>query len=489
MDWLAAALLGAWLAGAATAQVVQPTNFLARARAALEAGRVDLAEAYARRATEINDRNADAFLLLGMLLDDRGDRDGAVRALARAATLEPENPIAQERLIRLLRGGYPSGIDEELLRSLPGETRWGELLLCDPRLELKAPAARRWATVQAPADPQAPPARDPKYGRGYARVCYAYALQERPTRWHRVGLVRYQTEKDAPLARRVAALLAQLFWVRREYWSITPDFPRPLEPAVWLARDGRAGGEEWRGQIYLYEVGRERSPEEWTRQVIHEYGHVALPGAPIYTDPEPKANGYLGERLLAKWLRDNGATVWDGQVDLERYVSRRVTPLRERFLAAGPRSSLRYQRDQTGMEHFIGMVLAWEAAHGPRLLRAAFDRAGGEGAESFLIGCQEVLEALDPPHFELAADALLPAAAPERSAAWVFLPAGRWSVELEGASAPVVAWWDRRRLQPEGGGSRAIFTLRQNQGAWHRLELASGTTGLKRVTFVRAVGG
>src|SRR5439155_10133002 len=111
------------------------------------------------------------------------------------------------------------------------------------------------------------------------------------------------------------------------------------------------------------------------------------------------------------------------------YVARRVAPLRERFLAAGPRSPMLQRRDRAGMEHFIGMVLAWEAAYGPRLLRAAFDRALGQNAESFLIGCQEAAEALRPPQFEVPGDALLPAAG-NRSAIWLFLPRGRWTLRV-----------------------------------------------------------
>jgi hypothetical protein len=473
--------------------VVQPTNHLARARAYLEAGREDLAEYYARRATEANEQNVDAFLLLGILLERRGDTNGAIRALARASALNPENGLARERLASALRAGYPTGIDEGLLRSLPGEARWGELILRDPRLGLPAPQVRRWMTLTTSIGNDGTPVRDPKFGRPYSRACYAYALQESFPRWFRVATVRFQSVADAALAARVAALVSQLFWVRRAYWSDSPDFPRPLEAPIWLAREGRAGGEEWQGQVYLYEVGRERTPEEWVREVTHEYGHLALPGAPYYTEPQPKANGYQAERLLPKWLLENRAVVWDGRVDVGRYAARRVSPSRERFLAAGPRSPLLRRRDRDGMEYFIGMALAWEATHGPRLLRAAFDRAQGQGAERLLRGCQAALEALDPPRFEIASDAFLPdrrVTLSDRGAAWLFLPVGRWSVALEGPeSPPVDARWDDRRLHAQTSGARTIFTIRQVRAGWHRLELASGRAGLKRLEFVRSSRG
>src|SRR5262249_14317624 len=206
---------------------------------------------------------------------------------------------------RALRAGYPASIDESLIRSLPGDAVFGELTLRDPRLGLGAPQTRRWAALCAPPGGPGEPARDPKYGRSFPQACAAYVLNDREARWYRIAQVRFQKSADTGLAQRVAGLIGQLFWVRREYCGLTQDFPRPPDASVWLSRDGRAGGEEWRGQIYLYAVDRERTPEEWVREVCHEYGHLALPGASIFTEPEPKANGYLGERLLAKWLPVN----------------------------------------------------------------------------------------------------------------------------------------------------------------------------------------
>lgn len=469
------------------AQVVRPTNHLARARAYLDAGRVDLAEEFARRATEANEENGEAYLLLGTLLARRGDGEMAVRALARARTLRPEDPVAREQLARALRGGFPTGIGDGLFRSLPGEAVRGEIELRDPRLGLAAPESRGYAVLVAEERDTAA-ARDPKYRRPYSRVAHSYVLQQRPTRWFRVATVRFQSAAEAKLARRVGTVLAQLFWMRREYVGAAPDFPRPPESTVWLARDGRAGGEEWNGEIYLYEVGRTRSAEEWVREVVHEYGHVALPGTPRYSAPEPKANGYLGERLLATWLWRNRATVWDGEVDLARYVARRAVPLRRQFLDQGPTSPLRSRRDAAGMDHYIGAVLAWEATYGPTLLRAALSRAGSEGADGFLRACQRVLTTSGARSFEIGGEALLTATgAVSRRAVWLYLPVGRWKLELEtGATGSPEARWDGRPLALSTARPCPAFMLHASAAGWHRLELAMERGPLRRLALVRA---
>jgi tetratricopeptide (TPR) repeat protein len=483
-----AALLFLLASGAVGAEVVRPTNHLARARAYLAAGRDDLAEECARRAAEANEANGEAYLFLGILLNRRGDGPGAVRALARAAVLRPEDPQTRDQLAQALRTGFPSGIEEGLFRVLPGDRTDGELNVTDPRLAPAEKSPRRWEVLIA-RESETGIAQDPKYRVPYPRAAYGYVLQERPTRWHRVVTVRFRSAADAVLARRVASLIAQLFWARREYVSPADDFSRMPVTTVWLAREGRAGGEEWKGEIYLYDVARARSAEEWMREVTHEYGHVALPGESIFTQPEPKANGYLGERLLATWLWRNGVSVWDGAVDLDRYLTRRAVPLRRRFLQEGPGSALASGRDAAAMEYYIGAVLSWEAIQSPAQFRAAFERAGGGGADRFLKACRSVIDSSAERGLEITADGLLDAAsaADEGNAAWVCLPAGHWELELESSrSGTPAVRWDGRRLSATRQGPRAVFAVQVASPGWHRLEVAGIRAGLRRLAFVRA---
>jgi hypothetical protein len=475
-----------------SAQVVQPTNHLAQARAYLESGREDQALAYARRAAEGPSASTEALLFLGTLLQRRGDREGAVGAFSRAVQREPGSDASRARLAGALRDGYPAQVDDSLFIVLPGEAASGELTFRDPRLRPEPSPARRWRTLLVPAE-GVRPVFDPKFRHSYTRVCHAYAFQERPARWYRVASVRFRKSWDEGLARRVAALLAQLFWTRREYWSTSPDFPKPPEAEVWLSREGKAGGEEWQGRIYLYEVGRERSPEEWVRQVAHEFGHLALPGEPIYTDPEPCANGYLGERLLIEWLAKSEATVWGGAVNPSRYLARRALPLRARFLREGPRSPLLQRRDRAGMEQYIGMVLAWEAAYGPRLLRSAFDRMLGKNAESFLLGCQEAVADVRPPRLEIPGGALLAQEGDPSltgSMVWLYLPAGRWTLSVEPVGgAPITARWDGRPLSRLPLATTGwSYSLQLPRDGWHRLSVTASSLQITRIALDRVDG-
>jgi hypothetical protein len=142
----------------------------------------------------------------------------------------------------------------------------------------------------------------------------------------------------------VAGLLGQLHAIAEE--RLGPLAARaPEETHLWLCRQGTAGGEEWRGNLYLYETPRQRGAGEWVREVAHEFGHIAIAGTRHYTDPEPMGNGYLGEKLLPLWLWDAGnAHLWEGELSLAEYVRSRVFPAAAVFLNAGPAAGIRADR-------------------------------------------------------------------------------------------------------------------------------------------------
>src|SRR5206468_11771889 len=120
----------------------------------------------------------------------------------------------------------------------------------------------------------------------------------------------FDRAEDEPLARRVGGVLARLHWLAVEYLGLVPDPADAIARTtnVWLTREGRPGGEEFKRNVYLYAVGEDRAPAEWVREVAHEYSHVVLPAFGPFASPERWANGYLGVRLFLKWLIDNEQT-------------------------------------------------------------------------------------------------------------------------------------------------------------------------------------
>ncbi len=166
-----------------------------------------------------------------------------------------------------------------------------------------------------------------------------------------------------PLARRVARMLLLLLGENRARLRYRPPANEPTVE-VWLTRQAGnglsadIGGEQFRDQIYLYNVYADRAPTEWAREVAHEYGHYALPGISGFTAPEAWANGVLGERLFLKWLRDDLRAgklrpedlpfVTPGELDA--YLERQVTPLIRRVAREGVGGSQLTRRDAGGMD-------------------------------------------------------------------------------------------------------------------------------------------
>ena len=69
--------------------------------------------------------------------------------------------------------------------------------------------------------------------------------------------------------------------------------------------------------------------EVWNRKA------GGLPSFARYEAPEPRENGYLGERLLPQWLLELGErTVWDGRVALAGWTGHYFLSWRPRLAAA-----------------------------------------------------------------------------------------------------------------------------------------------------------
>lgn len=236
--------------------------------------------------------------------------------------------------------------------------------------------------------------------------CAAYVFlprSEGPMRGlFRVVVLRYQPEyRDQ--ARRCACLIARLLLLHRNHFHRETTFPDQAEGAdVFLAAEkppggSHLGGETWKNSVYVFGVGVEkRSALEWVRTVAHEWGHLTLPAARRFREPENDAAGYLGERLYLKWLRsgepgrparepDDGTTV----ADLDLYYHRQINPLIEEYQDAGPGSSLLDGADTAAMDYYIGAVLATDNAFGSTVTGRALYNVLADRAREFLVALRK----------------------------------------------------------------------------------------------------
>jgi tetratricopeptide repeat protein len=445
---------------------------LGEARAALRAGQPAIAAALARRALDRDPTDVNASVLLGLSLEAQGRGQEAVGVLAAAGRAGSDHPAggalpaeAGAALARLLPAALPDHLAPELLGALPGAGPAGTVGMISFR-------------VIAVEGAMPVPVTDPKYGWKFSRRAAVYIGDAR--RYS----IYYQEAADRRLASRVAELLGRLHAAAARLGP-----PPPAEVCVWLPRSGQPGGEQYRDSIYLFAVDVARGDSEWVREVAHELGHIVLPSFARYEAPEPMENGYLGQRLLPKWLMDLGErTVWDGRVSLAEYVRERVKPLRSQFLEAGPASPLRTDRGPAGMDYAIGMVLALEAQHGPSFLARMIRRNEGAGVESLLLAYRDEVAAVG--QYRIPAELSVPGQSQtdgmaegrlrfRRAAYRAYLPSGLWNLtargeRLEGLRVSA----DGQRLASAGGSGRdSRFALATGVSRWHLIQLEAREPG------------
>jgi hypothetical protein len=268
---------------------------------------------------------------------------------------------------------------------------------------------------------------------------------------------------------------------------------------VWLTRQVGAGlspdvgGEQFRNQIYLYGIYQERAPEEWAREVAHEYGHYALPGVSGFTAPEEWGNGVLGERLFLKWLREdlrNGRLkpqdlpfVTPEQLGL--FLAQQVEPWIAKVAREGLDARALARKDAPGMDYFIALALYFDSVYGSRFLLDAFAYSESERNDGFRTAPEYLRGALkalqSAPEFQVA----LPERTEAMAAFPVYLPQGSFVVQSEGvaqgwqiaADAKLLtrksnvvtiyrAGWFRfslTRAAPERHGARLIFRRKETE--------------------------
>ena len=286
----------------------------------------------------------------------------ALSALVADCRAHPQSPEAVRRLEASVSAGLPPRLSPGWLQTLPAET---------------SSLPYDLGTLIVPRDYLPTLTTEPQHGWTFACVAYLYLPDGDGLRLF--CTVHYPDAADKPLALKIARLLSLAHQtLTRRTGREAANGVAPF--AVWLCAGGHSGGEQWRDNLYLYDVQAPRSSIEWLREVVHEYSHLALPAVGGYQAPEYWANGYLGERLLVRWLqRDPGgparvASVWgdfSGAANFQRLL---LAPPLALYHKIGPNAAWLRRTDETGMRYLIGQTLTFDDKYGSRRLGSALDR-------------------------------------------------------------------------------------------------------------------
>jgi hypothetical protein len=211
----------------------------------------------------------------------------------------------------------------------------------------------------------------------WATSAYATAQEGRKDIRFRVFSQERKADKDVALS---VAVMDLRMWqlVHHKYKLDHPDMGSGFRVVdEYLCWGGDAGGEQSLGEdieagrprrantIYIYDIASFRDPMEMAREVAHEYGHAVLPPVGGFKTPENWANGYLGEKLFLRWIRDSfeagrldaGSVMGTSFQSLDGWVKKNVDPLIVEAASRAPDKTLLAGQGQKAMNAYLGLML------------------------------------------------------------------------------------------------------------------------------------
>ena len=221
---------------------------------------------------------------------------------------------------------------------------------------------------------------------------------------------------------------------------------------VYLCWGGDPGGEQLFDEdvdptgvkkvntIYIYDLNSFKNPVEMAREIAHEYGHATLPAVGGFKEPEDWGNGYLGEKMYMRYLRDEMKAkriepidVMDATLEqLDAWVKLHVDPLVQRTADEGPQFGLLEGTGAAAMDAYIGVNLLLDQIFPPRVYAAMLRDTGSTQAKDFAEGVIRTVE-------NYGTGIVLELTPNLRKQLWV--PVGRGSVRGADVLKKSRGWW------------------------------------------------
>jgi hypothetical protein len=298
---------------------------------------------------------------------------------------EADDSDAKSALAALLKTRMPSWLPATMAQVRPFPVETAKLTLS--ALAPSGAATDRELLWTASCDAHEGERADPLHHWSFSRIAYGYVWDPKARRWQ-MRVRAHHTEAAGIVQASLKTMLA-LYAVVQANTGLDPtgSWKTPLD--LWLAEKGNPGAHSAGRSLYLYSLHTPRAPEEWLRELAHEYGHTALPGLGGFTKTEdPWADGELGELLFVKWLAAAGPDWLPWSVKAAEDIAR---PRRERLMAGvvgDPDPARLRGRDTKARDYFLGLALRVEATDGPRRLTELLTRCPRGTAPQFLAALQ-----------------------------------------------------------------------------------------------------
>lgn len=365
---------------------------------------------------------------LGYLYELEGRKLQALSAYGRLLELRPDDSYGRERITHLFFADeFPRRLRLDLLQFSPisfvvDQTR---VTLDEPQHELSRriaytsgvlfPEEMQYGegpiTVSIPSAGGQGVVGSARFNRavhGFTAVPEGDELRLTVTVYYPSPLLSETGADYSSLAEQIAHLTLRMYSYSRGAYGLPPA-AEDQRVRVLMCESGPTGAEQYESDIFIYDIGRERKPAEWLRQIAHEWGHYALPRMARFNEPEPDAAGVLGEVLFLQLLANEAALVageawpseraraaidglWgNGQVALVEQLQ----SLRERcldlWLEEGPNSELAAGLGEKAFYYLVG-AMAWiDAAHGHQIMRSTLLMAPGESPADFYYGYRQAI--------------------------------------------------------------------------------------------------